>query len=221
MSLVKGAIRVIVARNSDQPDTISAFARFRKRLFVDTFGWELKTHGDSECDQFDTPNAEYAVMVCCDRIVGGFRAIRTDHDYLACSVFPHLASRKAYPRRRDIWEISRFGVAREEPCSASHNLALLNYSLMFRFARLRGATALVALADRVYERYLRTLGIRTRRYGPPQKIGQNAHGQVLVCVAGEIPIREQFPPRMDELVELTSGLEIHDAVVQRSEAISA
>lgn len=218
MAAVKRRIRVTVARAHEVPEIIAAFARFRKELFVDRFGWQLPTRDGREEDQFDTAHAEYAVMACGERVIGGFRAIRTDHDYLGRNIFPQLASLRSYPHRDDVWEISRFGVL---PDAGSRELALLNYSLMFRFAIKRGASALVAIADPVYERYLRTLGIRTRRYGAPQKIGVDRRGRDLFCVAGEIPIAEQAPERLASLLQLTSHLEIHDAVVQRPQAIPA
>lgn len=211
-------IRAIVARNNQKPEIVAAFAKFRKDLFVDTFGWQLPTVNDCELDEFYTPNAEYSVIVCDDQVIGGFRAIRTDYDYLAFKTFPQLACLKDYPRRRDVWEISRFGVW---PEATLHHLAQLNYSLMFRFAKNRGASALVAVAEPIHERYLRLLGIRTRRYGPSQKIGVDLEGRDLVCVAGEIPIADQAPERLAELLQLSAHLEIDDAMVQRPEAIPA
>jgi N-acyl-L-homoserine lactone synthetase len=209
---------VTFARIPEAPEIIAAFSRFRKELFVDKFGWQLPTMDGSEQDEFDTPNAEYAVMIGDDRVVGGFRAIRTDHEYLGRKIFPQLASMRLYPRRKDIWEISRFGVLAD---AGSPDLALINYSLMFRFASRRQASALVAIADPVYERYLRTMGIRTRRYGPPQRIGFDRRGRELCCVAGEIPIADQAPERLADLLQLTAHLEIDDAVVQGPQAISA
>lgn len=216
MSLARRT-RVVVSTYLQNPQKVAAFGQLRKRLFVDKLGWKLSTRADVEWDEFDGGDAEYCVVSYKDTIVGGFRAIRTDRDYLAASVFPQLASLRAYPRQRDKWEISRFGILADE---GSHELALLNYSLMFRFARTRGATALVALADLLYERYLRTLGIRTRRFGPPKSIGIDTRGRELVCVAGEIPLTEQPPERLAALLDLSSDVEIDDAV-SRPQAVSA
>ncbi len=211
-------LRAVFCRGQDDPLIVTDFQRFRKRLFVDHLGWALQTRGDLEVDDFDRPETNYCAFYTNDILVGGFRAIRTDCEYLAQRVFPQLASIREYPRRRDVWEISRFGVLSEHACE---QLSRLNYGLMFRFAYVRKATALVAIADLVYERYLRVIGIRTRRYGLPQVIGTNRFGHDLLCVAGEIPLEDQRQ-RIAALVALTNSIEVFDAtLVRRSTAISA
>jgi N-acyl-L-homoserine lactone synthetase len=193
--------------------------RFRKRLFVDHSGWALQTDGDLEVDQFDRPETSHCALYVDEVLVGGFRAIRTDCTYIGQAVFPHLATIREYPRRHDAWEISRFGIL---PEFASEELARLNYGLMFLFAETRRATALVAITDLIYERYLRSIGIRTRRYGPPQVIGTDRFGRELRCVAGEIPLADQGASRITPLLALTDSIEVYDAtLVRRSTAISA
>lgn len=198
---------------------VAQFQRFRKQLFVDHLGWDLVCVGDREVDAFDTLGAMYCAVFSGAQIVAGFRAIRTSDKYLALTVFPQLATLRPYPRRHDVWEISRFGVAMGDEAS---DLARLNYGLMFRFALTRKAAGLVAVADLVYERYLRALGIRTRRYGPPQTVGVDRLGRNLVCVAGEIPMPDQDPGRIGRLTSLTKQLEVaDDALVLGPQAISA
>jgi N-acyl-L-homoserine lactone synthetase len=212
-------VRAVFCRADDDPAIVTDLQRFRKRLFVDHLGWDLPTRGDLEVDDFDTPDSGYCALYQDEILVGGFRAVRTDHAYLAQTVFPQLASVRDYPRRRDVWEISRFGLLPEH---ASEELARLNYGLMFRFAQERQASALVAIADLVYERYLRAIGIRTRRYGPPQVIGRDVFGRDLLCVAGEIPLGDQRGFRMSALLSLANAIEVYDAaLVRRSTAISA
>ena len=204
---------------ADNPQRIESFYKFRYDLFVQTLGWKLDVTGNREIDQFDHDYAEYCVVSENDSIIAGFRAIRSDHNYLAAEIFPHLATTKPYPRRADVWEISRFGIA---PHLASTDLAKINYSLMMRFAQHRNATALVALADLVYERYLRTLGISTRRYEPPQVIGTDRSGRKLRCVAGEIPLLDQAPGKLESLIGYTEQMELEDAtLVLGRRAISA
>ncbi len=205
--------------SEDFPDRTEAFFEFRYNLFVKALGWDLQTSDSRETDQFDHIAAEYCVVSEDDTVIAGFRACRTDAPYLAADVFPHLASTKPYPRRTDVWEISRFGIA---PHLAGTDIAKINYSLMMRFAQNRGATVLVAIADLIYERYLRTLGIKTRRYGPPQIIGTDTKGRDLKCVAGEIPLLDQDPSRLRNLVSYTEHMELEDAtLVLGRRAISA
>ena len=195
----------------------AAFFRFRKTLFVDECGWNLPVCSDTETDQFDTPSAVYCTLLAQDIVVGGFRAIRCDKPYLARDVFPHLATLRPYPRRPDYWEISRFGVRRHQ-----RGYGVLLYAVMFQFALLRSAKALVAVADLGHERLLSKLGIRTRRYGPPFTLG-NAHmREPIQIVAGEIPLAEQDRRRMQFLRTCTEAMEIHDdTLVWRPSRVSA
>ncbi len=212
-------VRAVFCRAIDEPAIVTNLQRLRKRLFIDHAGWALQTSGDLEIDQFDQPETSHCALYVDGALVGGFRAIRTDSPYLGETVFPQLASLREYPRRRDAWEITRFGIL---PEYASDSLARLNYGLMFLFAKTRQATSLVAVADLAYERYLRAIGIRTRRYGPPRVIGKDRLGRDHLCVAGEIPVGDQTTSRIAPLLALTDSIEVNDAtLVRRSAAISA
>jgi acyl homoserine lactone synthase len=209
---------VIKHFQEDDPLTLG-FARFRKRLFVDRLGWQLKVSDDCEFDEFDNSSAVYCVIKDDGGIVAGFRAIRSDSPYLARSVFPQLASERPYPNRADCWEISRFGI---DSTSRNPQIARANYSVMFRFALRRQASALIAIADLSYERYLATLGITTLRYGQPVTIGTDALGRPMEVVAGEIPLTGQASPRFLSLLSIANTLEINDeTLVLGCEAVSA
>ena len=197
----------LITTEARDPDHVQAMFRLRKRLFVDHCGWMLATIGDAERDQFDVWYTEHCLLFCGADLVGGFRAIRTDYPYLTQSVFPQLAVRR-FPNRRNVWEISRFGVL---PAASEARSARLNYALMFRFAELRDAEALVAMADLTYERFLQRMNINTRRFGPPQVIGADSKGRPLTAVAGEIPISQSENPALGKFLDLGRQLEISDA----------
>jgi acyl homoserine lactone synthase len=217
--MTQGNLRCVTRRMSIGDPLAQAFGRFRKQLFVDKLGWTLETRGEIEFDEFDTENAIFTVLIQNSVIIGGFRAIRTDNAYLASAVFPQLACWRPYPVSPDCWEISRFGVLCGENAGA---VAQANYSAMFRFALRRQATALVALADPTYERYLATLGIRTLRYGPPTVIGHDRDGRPLQALAGEIPLTGQRSPRFLSLLKIVNAMEIVDeTLVLGSDAIPA
>lgn len=208
MSIPLREYRAIITTQADNPQEVAEFYLFRKRLFVDQCGWGLPVDDFGERDQFDTPHTEYCLLYKKDALVAGFRAIRTDLPYLAQTIFPQLAKFRPFPRSTAAWEISRFGVM------ASRNeraVARINYALMFRFAEMRRASSLVAIADLTYERFLSVLGIKTLRYGPPQEIGRNAFGDPLVAVAGEIPLHDQDALRVSYFAEISGNLEITDA----------
>src|SRR5690606_34743778 len=110
-------------------------------------------------------------------------------------------------QRHDVWEISRFGILFSE---GDTQIGQILYSLMFRFAHSRQASALVALADMRHERFLARIGIRTRRYGLPQIVGEDANGEPLQAVAGDIPLANQRGWRFDALLKLVDDVEISD-----------
>lgn len=197
-----------IVREPRSPQLVASLLRLRRQLFIEECGWTLACCGELERDEFDTGLTEHCLLWRSGELIGGFRAIRTDRPYLSATVFPQLASLKPYPSRPDVWEISRFGVL---PVARRLEAARMNYALMFRFAAVRHASALVAMADLPYERFLTGLGIRSRRYGPPLAIGSDRDGCSITAVAGEIPIGEQDDRRYRALKILADELEVEDA----------
>ena len=179
----------------------------RKRIFIDRCGWALSETGGREFDQFDVEDAVHLGLYDGDRLCGTFRATRTDRPYLAALVFPQLAVTQPYPRSSRVWEISRFGVLGGDEVG----LARMTYAAMFHFAARVEAQGLVALADLTYERFLRAMGVRTQRYGPPQVVGVDGAGRDIRCIAGEIPLALQDVRRLAAFASLLQNVEIHDA----------
>ena len=211
------SLLAIIFHEQSNLEMATAFFRFRKALFVDECGWNLPVCSDTETDQFDTADAIYCTLLADDAVVGGFRAIRCDRPYLARDVFPHLATTRPYPERPDYWEISRFGVNRQQ---RKYGVAL--YAVMFHFAAARRAKALVAVADLGHERLLGKLGIRTRRYGAPVSLGDPNMGEPIQIVAGEIPLAEQDRTRLQFLRSCAESMEIRDdTLVWRPARVSA
>jgi N-acyl-L-homoserine lactone synthetase len=183
-----------------------AVLRFRRQLFVDKLGWALSVDGQFEVDEFDVPRTCFVALWQQDKIVGAFRAIRTDLPYLAEKVFPGLAVTRSYPKTSQSYEVSRFGI---EPCSNREMVASTLYALMFHFALIRRAKSLVAVTDLFHERYLSQRNIRTRRFGPPiTYTQQDSRGFKLV--AGEIPIASQNQESLHRILSSLNGVHIHD-----------
>jgi acyl homoserine lactone synthase len=212
-------LQAIFCTEAQHPNVVDELLQFRKKLFVDILKWNLNVQGGRERDQFDTRSAVHCAIFSDGSLCAGFRAIRTDRPYLAKAAFPQLATFASYPERHDVWEISRFGVM---PTEAGSLTARLLYSLMFRFAHRHQASALVTLTDIRHERFLTQIGIRTRRYGPPQVIGEDERGEPLLLVAGEIPLANQQGHRLEALLKLTDNVEIKDETCAlRSDRLSA
>lgn len=194
-------------RPSSDPGLYDAVLRLRKRVFVDQCGWDLQIVDEREFDQFDRDDTVHAALLRKGGLVGSFRIRTTSEPYLADSVFPGLATDRPYPRDADCAEISRFGIDRDV---ATHEDAVRLYALMFWYARRRRIRALVALCDPTYERFLRGLGVRTLRYGPPQTVDLDAFGRPIEVMAGEIPMAAQAGPRFQTLLATCDDMEIRD-----------
>jgi acyl homoserine lactone synthase len=73
-----------------------------------------------------------------------------------------------------------------------------------------------------HERFLAQLGIRTRRYGLPQPVCEDADGEPLLAVAGDIPLASQRGWRFEALLRLVDDVEIIDeTLVLGSDRLSA
>jgi len=194
-------------RQPGDPARFDAVTRLRKAIFVDQRGWDLHTVDGRETDQFDRDDTVHAALLRKGGLVGSFRIRTTSEPYLADSVFPGLATDRPYPRDADCAEISRFGIDRDV---ATHEDAVRLYALMFWYARRCRIRALVALCDPTYERFLRGLGVRTLRYGPPQTVDLDAFGRPIEVMAGEIPMAAQAGPRFQTLLATCDDMEIRD-----------
>jgi len=193
-------------REQDQPALADEWFAFRYDLFVRKLGWHLPSSIDRERDDFDHEHAVHCIVRQHGRVVAGFRAIRTDHPYLARTLFGHLALFRPLPNDTCHWEISRFGL---EYQPLATDLAELLYGLIFRFAYAHGARSLVALVDLAHERNLTRKGIGTRRYGPPQLIGVDRRDREIIGVVGEIPLHDQSDARFSRILAVPLAPEIH------------
>lgn len=88
---------------------LRAMFEARKRVFVDLLKWDVPVLADRyEVDQFDTPDAEYLVLVdAAERHRASARLLRTDRDHILGILYPVLCEGEV-PRGRTIREITRF-----------------------------------------------------------------------------------------------------------------
>ena len=189
------------------PDAVQSQLEFRKRLFVDELGWDLQHRQGFERDEFDTDAAVYCCLHLDDEMVGCWRAIPTNIEYLGKKIFPQLATLRPSPERSDVWEISRLGVIRHEqrPLSAQYI-----YALMFHFARSRNARSLCGVVSLIHNRNFVMSGVKTRRYGAPQVIGRDLRGRPITVFFGEILMAEQSSESFKRLLESVNEVELRD-----------
>lgn len=201
-------LRTIYCHERDRPQSVREIMRFRKRILVDRYGWDLPVQDDLERDDYDRDDTVHGAIVEGDDIKACFRLIRTDRPYLAREKFSALARERAFPHSPAVWEISRLALAEDK---RPFETMLYAYSAIFHFARSRGAAALVAFADVAKERLVGRIGVAVDLLGPPMEIGFDRFGRAIVAVAGELPLRLQGGPRFEKLLSYIERTEIDDA----------
>lgn len=117
----------------------------RKRVFVDMLQWDLPVLEDMyEIDQFDTPSAEYLILVGgAGEHRASARLLPTTGPHLLGDLYSWLCD-EAVPRGAAIWEISRFCVDPDQTASARRSArdelvtALADYALRHNISDYTG-----------------------------------------------------------------------------------
>lgn len=154
--------------------------KYRKKVFIDTLGWELECQGDLEIDQFDRSDTEYVVVYDYNRYIIGFcRLLPTTKPYLLGSVFPYLMDNDKIPNSPAVWELSRFAAhdfdkkSIEQPNQFSSEIAIELLKKAIEVASSKGAKQLITVSPLGIERLLRSAGFQSYRAGKPMKSGQH------------------------------------------------
>jgi len=206
------AFTAVYTTLDQSPMMVQNFMRFRKLLFIDRLRWDLSPSGEFERDDFDHQYAEYAILLYKGWIIGGFRATPMNRPNLSRDVFGHLASERSLPRSPDHLEISRFGIMTEDDPDLKVAAGMANYAMLFHHATRRGALGLVALADLQYERFLRLMRIRTRRYGEPVRHEMGSPNNTIELVLGDIPVGSEAFRLPKKFAEAQKKMEFHDEI---------
>lgn len=95
-------------------DALASQARLRHRVFVERRALPHTSYDGMEYDEFDTPAAVYLVWRDQDRIVRGLiRTAPTSMPYMLETYWPFLCRRRALPKAKDVWEMTRVCVDRD------------------------------------------------------------------------------------------------------------
>ena len=152
----------------------SKVANYRHKVFVERLGWQLKTFGNMEQDQFDRDDTIY--VISRDEygdISGCARLLPTTQPYLLGEVFPQLLNGMSIPNSPDVWELSRFAAvdinakATPEAGQFSSPIALMLLHETITFAAEKGAKRVITVTGVGAERLLKRAGINAHRVGPP------------------------------------------------------
>lgn len=154
------------------------FLGLRKQVFVDELGWDVPHNAVVEMDQYDTPLAQYSLVVKNGRVVGGARAMATtvawgDHTYMLRDAYTgklrhipgHIMTTDiAAP---DVWECTRLVISDALTTQAERSECLrLIVDGLVETARSQGATQMICLSSMLLMRALRQLGYGVEKAGP-------------------------------------------------------
>ena len=161
------------------------FLRLRKQIFVDELGWDVPHNAEVEMDQYDTPLAQYSLVMHNGRVVGGARAMATtvewgDHTYMLRDAFSgKLRHIPGHIMTVDIaaphvWECTRLVISNELTTQAERSECLRQIvDGLVVTAQAHGASEMICLSSMLLMRALRQLGYGAEKAGPTYVNGED------------------------------------------------
>lgn len=173
------------------PDEL-ATAMFRQRheIFCERLGWDVRSVGGLERDEFDDADTVYIVArnLATQRVDASWRLRPTTLPNMLRDTFPGLLHGQPAPCDDRVWEVSRFAVAHspyEEYEEGVCSFGALTQDLVATtvdYAMRSGIRGYVWVTSVGVERLALKLGYRPRRLGRPLRLGK------VLSVAAHLPI---------------------------------
>ena len=152
------------------------FLALRKRVFVDELKWDVPHNDTVEMDQYDTPVANYSLVLHDGEVVGGARTMATtatwgEHTYMLRDAHsgklphipPHVMSVDiATPK---VWECTRLVISNGLKGADRLECLRLIIDGLVELARAAGAEELISLSPLHLMRLMRGLGYDCQRFG--------------------------------------------------------
>jgi acyl-homoserine lactone synthase len=160
----------------------------RKQVFVDLLKWDVPVIEDRyELDQFDDENATYLVV---PQVEGGHagsaRLLKTDRPHILDTLFPELCASPP-PRGRDVREITRFCLGREQGSRCRLETRNLLVSSLVRYALENGIRTYTGVAEIGWLQQILAFGWRCRPLGLPRRIGGRMLGALSIDISADTP----------------------------------
>src|ERR1700733_265815 len=155
---------------------LDAFHKIRKRVFFETFRWDVPIINSWEIDGYDALDPVYLLSIDeAGQVVGGLRLLPTTGFNMLNDTFPQLLPEGKRIESPSIWESSRFSIDRAAdsqigPKRISRAIAELGIGMSEFGARL-GLSHIVTVYDAILHRHLLRVGCAGRPIGEPQRIG--------------------------------------------------
>ena len=148
--------------------------QLRKKVFIDTLGWELDPQNGMEIDQFDTEDAHYIIdLLPTGEVSACVRLLPTQKPYLLKDVFPFLVEDGEVACSEHIWEATRFCA---DPESTTKEMTSILLAAMHELAFHLNISHYVSVIDIRVERIIKLSGWLPKRLG---SVHTNASGKIV------------------------------------------
>jgi len=155
------------------------FLKLRKRFFVDALGWNIPHDDDVEMDQYDNPQASYALVLQDGEVVGGARTLPTtakwgSHTYMLrdaaqgklIDIPDNVIGDDVV--KDDLLECTRLVISDTLRTHASRSTCLsLIADGLIDIGMRQGASELICLSTTTLLRAVRRLGYEAHQVGDP------------------------------------------------------
>jgi acyl homoserine lactone synthase len=168
-------VQILVGRASHgalSPAVIDGMHALRYDVFRERLRWEIPVAEDRERDRFDDCNPVFVLARQAAYVVGCCRLLPTTGPYMLKDTFPQLLGGQFAPAAEDVWEISRFAVAKDaRPGFGFSTIPATMIRELVRYALEHGIRHYVFVTTTAFERLLRRLQVHLDRFAPPMQIG--------------------------------------------------
>lgn len=146
----------------------------RKEVFIDLLGWELPVLADRfEVDQFDTPDAEYLILLGSDHSHrASARLLPTQQDHILGHLYPQLCSGEV-PSGPTVREITRFCLDRHQRATQRRSARNQLVSALADHALRHGITDYTGVAEQAWFDQIARFGWDCRALGPSVRSGND------------------------------------------------
>lgn len=162
----------------------------RKEVFVDLLGWKVPVvAGRYELDQFDGEDATYLIVP--DQHgghAGSARLLPTIRAHILDSLFPQLCE-VPIPRGPDIFEITRFCLARRQGARGRLETRNLLVSGLVDYALANGVRTYTGVAELGWLQQILSFGWDCRPLGLPTPVEGRLLGALRIDIAPDTPDR--------------------------------
>lgn len=155
--------------SNNNNEILNQVFKLRNETFKQRLGWDVNSEDGMEKDNFDKLNVSHIAMTDNnDCVIGCWRALPTQGQYMLKDIFPQLLQGEPAPLHKDVWEISRFTIRKgdgEKGTSLVNSSTATLVKSFFDFAKEKEIKHYVLVTTVACERILRLLGVKTRRMG--------------------------------------------------------